>query len=111
MIARHLCVLVLAAPLLVSAADDAGTSKMSAAKSAGKSVSAKQLEKYDANKNGVLDPAEKELMRKDAKERRAEVLKKYDKNGDGKLDSAERQQQRDDAKKERQEMKAAKTKT
>jgi len=48
----------------------------------------KVLEKYDKNKDGKLDPSEREEMRKD---REAEVVKKYDKNGDGKLDQSERE--------------------
>ena len=52
------------------------------------------LEKYDKNKDGKLDDAERAELQKDRevarKERQAEMLKKYDKNGDGKLDDAER---------------------
>jgi len=46
------------------------------------------LKKYDKNKDGKLDPSEREAWRKD---REAEAVKKYDKNGDGKLDQAERE--------------------
>ena len=52
--------------------------------------SAKTLEKYDTNKNGVIDPEEKEAMKKDRTARREERLKKYDKNGDSKLDDTEK---------------------
>ena len=45
------------------------------------------LEKYDANKNGKLDPEEIAKMRAD---REAEMIKKYDKDGDGKLSDEER---------------------
>ena len=48
----------------------------------------KMLEKYDKNKDGKLDQAEREEWRKD---REAEVVKKFDKNGDGKLDESERE--------------------
>ena len=44
------------------------------------------LEKYDKNKNGKLDPDEREALRKD---REAERIKRFDKNGDGKLDAQE----------------------
>ncbi len=53
-------------------------------------VSEKKLEKYDLNKNGVLDPEERAQMKKDRAELKAERLKKYDKNGDGKLDESEK---------------------
>jgi len=46
------------------------------------------LKKYDKNKDGKLDPSEREEWRKD---REAEAVKKYDKNGDGKLDQSERE--------------------
>ncbi|MBI3876221.1 MAG: hypothetical protein HY300_09760 [Verrucomicrobia bacterium] len=52
----------------------------------GELVKGKALEKllplYDANKNGKLDPEEKEAMNKD-------VLAKFDTNKDGKLDKDE----------------------
>ena len=47
---------------------------------------AKKLEKYDTNKNGVIDTEERIAMRKDKLARHEARLKKYDKNGDGKLD-------------------------
>lgn len=47
------------------------------------------LEKYDKNKNGILDPEERAEFERDAPARKAERLKKYDKNGDGKLDGQE----------------------
>jgi hypothetical protein len=45
-----------------------------------------RLEKYDANKNGVLDPEEKDKAKAD----REKEMMKFDKNGDGKLDEAEK---------------------
>ena len=43
---------------------------------------AKMLEKFDANKNGVLDPAEKQAM---FDERAEKMFAKLDTNKDGKL--------------------------
>ncbi len=45
------------------------------------------LAKYDTNKDGKLEPAERAAMRADMK---AKMLAKYDTNGDGKLEPAER---------------------
>ena len=54
----------------------------------------KMLEKYDTNKDGVLDANEKAVMRTDFQAKRAakkaERIAKFDKNGDGKLDATER---------------------
>ncbi len=54
----------------------------------------KMLEKYDANKDGQLDDAEKAKAKEDheaRKQKRHEaMLKKFDTNGDGKLDDAEK---------------------
>lgn len=48
------------------------------------------LKKYDANGNGVLDPAEVAAKKADAKAKRdAATLKKYDANGNGVLDPEE----------------------
>ncbi len=52
------------------------------------------MEKYDTNKNGVLDPDERTKYEADRPLRRAEKLKKYDKNGDGKIDEDEKIQMR-----------------
>lgn len=52
------------------------------------------LEKYDTNKNGVLDPEERAKYESDRPLRKAEKMKKYDKNGDGKLDEDEKIQMR-----------------
>ena len=55
---------------------------------------AQLLEKYDVNKNGVLDPEEKEAARADwqagRKEREARMLERFDANHDGKIDDSER---------------------
>ena len=47
---------------------------------------AKMLEKFDANKNGVLDPAEKQAM---FDERASKMFEKLDTNKDGALSLAE----------------------
>ena len=48
------------------------------------------LEKFDKNKDGKLDDAEKAEMKKWKEERRQEMLKKFDKDGDGKLSDEEK---------------------
>ena len=53
------------------------------------------LEKYDTNKNGVLDPEEKAVFEKDREARRAEFIKKFDTDGDGQLSDTERQAMRE----------------
>ena len=63
------------------------------------------LEKFDKNKNGVLDPEEKEAAKKERETARpprankAEMLKKFDKDGDGKLDETERAAAREETRK------------
>lgn len=47
---------------------------------------AKMLEKFDANKNGVLDPAEKQAM---FDERATKMFEKLDANKDGQISLAE----------------------
>lgn len=47
----------------------------------------RMMEKYDVNKNGILDPEEKTAMEKDKKA----LLKQYDANGDRKLDKPEKE--------------------
>ena len=64
----------------IAAADGGGRTFDRAAKKA------EMLAKYDTNKNGVLDPAEKEAMHE---ARAEEMFKKLDKDGDGKLSLAE----------------------
>jgi hypothetical protein len=61
------------------------------------------LEKYDANKNGVLDPEEKDAIERDHEARRAEMLKRFDTDGDGKLSDTERQAMREQLRSERGE--------
>lgn len=54
------------------------------------------IEKYDANKNGILDPAEHEMVRKDAQalyyELWQSLLDAYDVDQDGQLSPVEREQ-------------------
>ena len=75
-LALSLFLLVLAAP-----------SSALAAKADGKK--AKLIAKYDANKNGKLDPDEREALRKDFAKDKDGELKAYDTNTDGKLDDKE----------------------
>jgi hypothetical protein len=63
----------------------------------------KMLEKYDTNKNGKIDPDEREAMKKDRQALHDETIKKYDKNGDGKLDADERAAMREDLKKNKKD--------
>ena len=58
---------------------------------------AKMLEKFDANKDGKLDDAEKAAMKAECEKRKAgmearkaKMLEKFDTNKDGKLDDAEK---------------------
>ena len=61
------------------------------------------LERYDANKNGRLDPEEKAAFERDREARHAEMLKRFDTDGDGKLSESERQAMREEFRKERGE--------
>ena len=47
------------------------------------------FQKYDVNKNGVLDPDERRALQTHAENQRAAFLLSMDKNGDGKIDSHE----------------------
>src|SRR5687767_6411886 len=47
------------------------------------------LEKYDVNKNGVLEPDERKALQTDAENQRTGFILSMDKNGDGKIDSRE----------------------
>jgi Ca2+-binding EF-hand superfamily protein len=64
----------------------------------GGQMKAHLLEKYDANKNGVLDPEEKEAAKADREKFRAErkqrMLERFDANHDGVLDEAEKAEAR-----------------
>lgn len=53
------------------------------------------LEKYDANKNGQLDPDEKAAFERDREARRAEFVKRFDTDGDGQLSEAEKEAARE----------------
>jgi hypothetical protein len=54
-------------------------------------MKARMLERFDANKDGVLDPEEKAAAKAAFEQRRAEFVKRFDTNGDGKLDDTERE--------------------
>jgi hypothetical protein len=47
------------------------------------------FQKYDLNKNGVLDPDERRALQTHAENQRTAFLLSMDKNGDGKIDSHE----------------------
>jgi hypothetical protein len=51
----------------------------------------RMLEKYDANKNGQLDPDEKAALDRDREARREEFTKRFDTDGDGQLSDAEKE--------------------
>ena len=53
------------------------------------------LAKYDANKNGQLDPDEKAAFERDREARREEFIKKFDTDGDGTLSEAEKEAARE----------------
>jgi hypothetical protein len=47
------------------------------------------FQRYDVNKNGVLDPDERSALQTHAENQRAAFILSMDKNGDGKIDSHE----------------------
>ena len=47
------------------------------------------FQKYDLNKNGVLDPDERRALQTHAENQRTTFILSMDKNGDGKIDSHE----------------------
>lgn len=55
-----------------------------------KTAKCRFLSQFDLNRDGVVDPVEKETVQKERQARQEAILRKYDKNGDGKLDKAER---------------------
>jgi Ca2+-binding EF-hand superfamily protein len=71
----------------------------------GREMRGRMLEKYDANKNGQLDPEEREAAKRDHEARRAEMLKRFDADGDGKLSDSERDAMREEFRKGRGERK------
>lgn len=48
------------------------------------------LETYDANKNGLFDPEERAVWRRDQARKPSGAPRRWDKNGDGVIDAAER---------------------
>ena len=99
-----LCALIAICSISVAQADETMEAK-------DKKIPPGQLKKYDANKDGVLDDAEKAVMDADkAKKKSAgetKRLKKYDANKDGNLDESEIAAEKA-AKKEMAEKKKAK---
>lgn len=77
-----------------------------------KGPSKADLAKYDANKDGALDEAERAAMKadKDAKRdaTKQERLEKYDANKDGKVDKTEREAETADKEKVKADKQAAK---
>ncbi len=69
----------------------------------GREMHGRMLEKYDANKNGQLDPEENAAFERDREARHAEMLKRFDNDGDGKLSESEREAMREEFRKERGE--------
>jgi hypothetical protein len=67
----------------------------------GREMHGRMLERYDANKNGQLDPDEKAAFDRDREVRRAEFMRRFDKDGDGKLSDSEREAMREEMRKER----------
>ena len=61
----------------------------------------RMVEKYDANKNGQLDPEEREVAKRAHEARRAEMVKRFDTDGDGKLSDSERETLRETMRSER----------
>jgi hypothetical protein len=53
------------------------------------------MQKYDTNKDGKLDDAEKAQLKADFQAKRAAFVAKFDTNRDGKLDDAEKTAMRD----------------
>ena len=47
------------------------------------------FQRYDVNKNGVLDPDERRALQTQAENQRTAFILSMDKNGDGKIDSHE----------------------
>jgi EF-hand domain pair len=66
---------------------------------------AERMAQFDTNKNGTLEPAEREAMRAErraeAEARHKELLARYDANRDGTLDDAERTRLREERAAER----------
>lgn len=60
----------------------------------GRKLSPELLQKYDANKNGQLEDAEREAMRAERQKLREEKRAQFDANKDGQLDDTERQAMR-----------------
>lgn len=73
-----------------------------------KGPSKADLKKYDANKDGQLDDAEKAAMKADKESAKKARLDKYDADKDGKMSKAERDAEKADKKAEKESKKADK---
>ena len=65
------------------------------------------MSQFDLNKNGILEPAEREAYLKYLEDERKKFIQQFDKNGDGVLNEEERKTAREFAFKKRLEQKAA----
>jgi Ca2+-binding EF-hand superfamily protein len=75
--------------LLGGACSNAWAAETAGGKAKKDGPKAKFFEKYDKNKNGIIDADEKEAIRKDYAEKPDGDLKRFDANKDGKLDDEE----------------------
>jgi hypothetical protein len=67
----------------------------------------KLMSQFDLNKNGKLEPAEREAYLKHLEDERKKFIEQFDKNGDGVLDEEERNAARAFAFQKKLEQKAA----
>jgi len=85
--------------LLISAPLVAGATSFAVAQGNDAPHKQPMIEKFDLNRDGTLDDAERAQMKAAFKakhaERKAEMLAKFDRNQDGTLDDSERQAMRD----------------
>jgi hypothetical protein len=65
------------------------------------------MSQFDLDKNGKLEPAEREAYLKHLEDERKKLIQQFDKNGDGALDKEERKGAREFAFLKRLEQKAA----
>ena len=88
---RFPALIALFAMVVLLAIPGSGAEKKDGEKKGGKAngPKAKFFAKYDTNHNGVIDPEEKEAIRKDYSGAPDGDLKRFDKNQDGKLDDEE----------------------
>jgi hypothetical protein len=105
---RLLAVLLMATPAaLVSRSQGADSPPASAAKPPELPARQKLISQFDLDKNGKLEPAEREAYLKHLEDERKKLIQQFDKNGDGALDEEERKAAREFAFLKRLEQKAA----